>query len=119
MTIEIWINPACSKCRSAKADLDAAGVDYVERRYLEEPPSTAELAEVLDRLGLQPWEIARAADTKEAGIVLPKDAEHREQWIEALVANPRAIQRPIITASDGTTAVARDPETVAALIERG
>jgi len=48
MSIEIWINPACSKCRSAKADLDAAGVEYVERRYLEEPPTAAELAAVIE-----------------------------------------------------------------------
>jgi arsenate reductase len=119
MAVEIWINPACSKCRSAKADLDAAGIEYVERRYLEDPPTAAELAAVLDRLGLQPWEIARPAETKEAGIDLAKDAAHRDAWIAALVQNPRAIQRPIITASDGTTAVARDPETVASLIARG
>ncbi|MBO9520323.1 MAG: arsenate reductase [Nocardioidaceae bacterium] len=119
MTLEIWINPACSKCRSAKADLDAAGIEYVERRYLDEPPTSAELTAVLARLGLEPWDIARPAESKEAGIAFPKDAAHRADWIEALVDNPRAIQRPIITASDGTTAVARDPETVAALIERG
>ena len=119
MTVEIWINPACSKCRSAKADLDAAGIEYVERRYLEQPPTVEELGAVLDRLGLQPWEIARPAETKQAGITLAEDAAHRADWIAALVANPRAIQRPIITASDGTAVVARDPETVAAVIARG
>ncbi|MGO4256319.1 ArsC/Spx/MgsR family protein [Marmoricola sp. RAF53] len=118
MAVEIWINPACSKCRSAKADLDAAGVEYVERRYLDDPPTTAELGAVLDRLGLQPWEIARPAETREAGIAIAKDAEHRDAWIAALVAHPRAIQRPIITASDATTVVARDPATVAGVIAR-
>jgi len=118
MPVEIWMNPSCSKCRSAKADLDAAGVEYVERRYLDEPPTTAELTDVLGRLGLEPWDIARPAEIKEAGIALAKDAEHREAWIAALVANPRAIQRPIITASDATTVVARDPETVAAIVAR-
>lgn len=118
MSLEIWINPSCSKCRSAKADLDAAGVEYTERRYLDEPPSAAELAAVLDRMGLQPWDVARDKETREAGIDLPRDAAHREEWIAAMVAHPRTIQRPIITASDGTTAVARDPETVAALVAR-
>lgn len=118
MGMEIWINPACSKCRSAKADLDAAGVEYTERRYLESPPTPAELADVLDRMGLQPWDIARPRETRDAGIALPKDDAHRDDWIAALVAHPKAIQRPIITASDGTTAVARDPETVASLITR-
>ncbi|WP_350280323.1 ArsC/Spx/MgsR family protein [Kribbella sp. HUAS MG21] len=44
---------------------------------------------------------------------LPRDAEHRADWIAAMVANPILIQRPIITADDRTTAVARDPETLA------
>lgn len=118
MSVEIWINPACSKCRSAKADLDAAGIAYVERRYLEEPPTPAELGAVLDRLGLEPWEIARPAETRAAGITLAKDASHRAAWIEALIAHPKAIQRPIITASDATTVVARDPETVASIVAR-
>lgn len=118
MAVEIWINPSCSKCRTAKAELDAAGVEYVERRYLDEPPTTDELAGVLDRLGLEPWEVARPAETREAGIDLPKDAAHRDDWIAAMVTNPRVIQRPIITASDGETVVARDPETLAAVVDR-
>jgi arsenate reductase len=117
-TVEIWINPACSKCRTAKAELDAAGIDYVERRYLETPPTSAELADLVARLGLEPWDIARPAESREAGIDLPKDAAHREDWIAAMVADPRTIQRPIITATDGTAVVARDSETLAAVVER-
>lgn len=116
--VEIWINPACSKCRTAKAELDAAGVEYVERRYLDEPPTTAELADVLDRLRLEPWDVARPAEAREAGIDLPRDAAHREEWIAAMVAHPRVIQRPIITASDGTTVVARDAGTLADVVAR-
>ena len=116
--VEIWINPACSKCRSAKEHLDAAGIEYVERRYLDEPPTAEELAGVLDRLALEPWDLARPRETREAGIDLPRDAAHRDQWIEAMVADPRTIQRPIITAHDGTTVVARDAETLAAVVDR-
>ncbi len=116
--MEVWINPACTKCRVARAELDAAGISYTERRYLEDVPSTAELADVLDRMGLQPWDIARPKETKEAGITIPRDAAHREDWLAAMVADPRTIQRPIITADDGTTVVARDPETLADVIDR-
>ena len=116
--MELWINPSCTKCRVAKAELDAAGITYTERRYLEDVPTTAELAEVLTRMGLQPWDIARPRETKEAGITIPKDAEHREDWLAAMVANPRTIQRPIITADDGTTVVARDPETLADVVAK-
>lgn len=110
--MELWINPDCSKCRTAKAALDEAGVAYTERRYLDDPPTTAELAEVLDRMGLQPWDVARAKETREAGIDLPRDAAHRDDWLTAMVAHPRTIQRPIITADDGTTVVARDEESL-------
>ncbi len=117
-TVEIWINPACSKCRTARAWLDAAGIDYVERRYLEMPPTSAELAGVVARLGLEPWDIARPVETRAAGIDLPRDVAHREDWIAAMVADPRLIQRPIITATDGSAVVARDAETLASVVER-
>ena len=115
--MEIWLNPACSKCQTAVTELDAAGVDYTVRRYLDDPPTAAELAEVLDRLGLEPWDIARDKEAAEEGIDLPRSAEQRTAWLEALAAHPRALQRPIITAADGTTVVGRDPDSLATIID--
>ena len=114
--MEIWVNPACSKCRVALADLDAAGVDYTVRRYLDDPPTADELGEVVDRLGLEPWDVARAKETAEAGIDLPREPAQRAAWLAALAANPRALQRPIITAADGTTVIGRDPDSIATAI---
>ena len=116
--MEIWINPSCTKCRVAKSELDDAGIAYTERRYLDDVPTAAELADVLDRMALDPWDIARPKETKEAGIDLPKDAAHREDWLAAMVANPITIQRPIITLDDGTTLIARDEETLADVVRR-
>jgi arsenate reductase len=99
------------------ADLDAAGVDYTVRRYLDDPPTRAELEEVLAALGLEPWDIARPKESAEEGLALPRDAEHRAAWLDGLAAHPRALQRPIITAADGTAVVGRDPDSVAAAIE--
>jgi arsenate reductase len=114
--MEIWLNPACQKCRTAVATLDEAGIDYTVRRYLDDAPTPAELAEVLARLGLEPWDLARDKEAREEGIDLPKDADSRDAWLHALAAHPRAIQRPIITAADGTTVVGRDPEALAAVV---
>ena len=114
--MEIWLNPACSKCRTAVAELDAAGVDYTVRRYLDDPPSADELGAVVERLGLEPWDLARPREAAEVGIDVPRDAEHRAAWLEALAAHPRAIQRPVITAADGTTVVGRDPESLGRVI---
>ncbi|KAA1422773.1 arsenate reductase [Mumia zhuanghuii] len=115
--MEIWVNPACSKCRTAVSALDEAGVDYTVRRYLEDPPTVEELATVVDRLGLEPWDLARPKEAREAGLTaIAKDAEHRTAWLAGLAANPRAIQRPIITADDGTTVIARDDETLGSIL---
>jgi len=114
--MEIWLNPACQKCRTAISTLDEAGIDYTVRRYLDDVPTPAEIAEVLDRLGLDPWDIARAKEAKEEGIDLPKDAASRDAWFQALSAHPRAIQRPIITAADGTTVVGRDEAALARVV---
>jgi arsenate reductase len=113
--MEIWINPACSKCRTALSTLDEAGVDYTVRRYLDDPPTAEEIAAVLDRLGLQPWDITRTAEpvAKELGLsAWPRDAGGRDRWIAALAANPKLIQRPIITADDGTTVVGRTEDAL-------
>jgi arsenate reductase (glutaredoxin) len=84
--MEIRLDPGCSTCRPAVAELEAAGVEYAVGRYLDDPPTAAELGEVVARLGLEPWGVARAEEE-------------------------RAIQRPIITAADGTTVVARDEDS--------
>ena len=118
--MEIWINPACSKCRAATSSLDAAGIEYTVRRYLDEPPTRAELVDVLDRMGLEPWDITRTGEpvAREIGLHdLPKDAASRDRWLQALVDNPILIQRPILTADDGTTVVGRDADSLEKAID--
>ncbi|MGW2482967.1 ArsC/Spx/MgsR family protein [Streptomyces sp. NPDC001571] len=113
--MEIWINPACSKCRSAVDLLDAEGADYTVRRYLEDVPSSDEIRAVLDRLGLEPWDITRTqeAAAKELGLKdWPRDAAARERWVAALAEHPKLIQRPLITADDGTAVVGRTEAAV-------
>ena len=113
--MEIWVNPACSKCRAATSALDEAGIEYTVRRYLDEPPTPQELTEVLNRMGLEPWDITRTneAAAKEIGLKdIPRDAENRDRWISAMVEHPILIQRPIITSDDGTTVMGRDPDSV-------
>lgn len=119
--MEIWINPACSKCRSALTLLDEEGAEYTVRRYLDDPPTVDELRVVLDQLGLEPWDITRSreADAKELGVKdWPRDAAHRDRWITALAEHPRLIQRPLITADDGSAVVARTDEAVKDALSR-
>ncbi|WP_031513232.1 arsenate reductase family protein [Streptomyces sp. NRRL F-5123] len=113
--MEIWINPACSKCASALSLLDEEGAAYTVRRYLDDPPTAAELTALLERLGLEPWDITRTGEPAAAELGLDawdRDPAARARWIDALAAHPALIQRPIITADDGTAVVARSPEAV-------
>ncbi|KUJ54567.1 arsenate reductase [Streptomyces albus subsp. albus] len=119
--MEIWINPACSKCRGAITQLDAAGAEYTVRRYLEDVPGEDEIRAVLDRLGLEPWDITRTGEAvaEELGLKdWPREAGARDRWIAALSAHPKLIQRPIITAEDGSAVVARSEDAVREALSR-
>lgn len=129
--MEIWINPACSKCQSALTLLDAEAAQYTVRYYLEDPPTVQELGVVLQRLALEPWDITRLGEPAAAELGLaawPREAADRPRWIEALAAHPTLLQRPIITADEGaegaegaesdraTAVVGRSPESVRSIL---
>ncbi|TDB84170.1 arsenate reductase family protein [Actinomadura sp. KC216] len=109
--MEIWHNPRCSKSRAAKAALDEAGVEYTERRYLDEPPTADELDAVLKRIGAEPWDVARLNEPVAKELGLKSLERDRARWIEIMAANPVLIQRPIVL-TGGTAVVARDDASV-------
>ena len=89
--MEIWVNPACSKCRSATEAFDEAGVAYTVRRYLDEPPTRAELEDALARLGLEPWHITRVGEPEAVAVNgLARTEEARGEWVQALIDHPSA-----------------------------
>jgi arsenate reductase (glutaredoxin) len=95
--LEIWINPACSKWRSAIGLLDTEGADYTVRRHLEDVPSEDEIRDVLARLGLEPWDITRTQEAvaKKLGMKEWARIANRETVIaeSALPARPRTAPR--------------------------
>ena len=115
----VWFNPKCSKCRIAAEALDAAGVDYDVRRYLDEPPTRDELVDVLERLGLEPWDITRMGESRAAELGLAELPHDRDAWLDILAENPALIQRPIVVTDDGSAWIARDEETLTDVVERG
>jgi arsenate reductase len=114
--MELWHNPKCSKSRAAKSILDERGVDYVERRYLEDPPDVETLERVLTALRKQPWEIARMGEARAKELKLADRPHDRATWISLLAANPILIERPILIAGDGEAVVGRPPEAVKSLL---
>src|SRR5690606_28051761 len=104
-TVEMWNNPSCSKCAQARSTLDGALVPYRLRAYLDEPPTVEELTEVLRRLGVPPWEICRTGEPAAVAMGMadwPRDEASVPRWIEAMVASPELIQRPILLLDDGS-----------------
>ena len=117
--MEMWNNPSCSKCAAARKTLEQARVPVRLRAYLDDPPTTTELADVLDRLGAQPWDICRLGEPAAEGLGMagwPRDEVSAARWLEAMVEHPELIQRPIILLDDGGAVVARTPEALAAII---
>jgi arsenate reductase len=116
--MEMWINPKCSKCRTALAEAEGAGAQFTERRYLENPPTAVELDEVLRKLGKEPWDVTRMKEPLAAELGLAKKPRDRAAWIEMLTKNPSLLERPIIVRDDGQAFVARDPETLKKALAR-
>lgn len=114
--MELWHNPRCSKSRQAKALLEERGVAYTERRYLEDPPTAAELDAVLTALDVEPWDLARMNEQVAKDLELRGLAHDRARWIAVLAEHPILIERPILVTGDGRAALGRPPEALAALL---
>jgi arsenate reductase len=113
-TVTIWHNPRCSKSRSAVALLEEKGVDAEVMKYLDTPPSKEELVEMLKMLGISARELMRTKETiyKELNL---KDENNEDKLIEAMVDNPKLIERPIVI-KDGKAAIGRPIENIVELL---
>jgi len=113
--VTIWHNPRCSKSRNAVALLEEQGVEAEIVKYLDTPPSKKELVEMLKMLGLSARELMRTKEAiyKELGL---KDVTDENTLIEAMVANPKLIERPIVI-KEGKAAIGRPIENIIELIK--
>ena len=77
MKTTIWHNPRCSKSRQTLALLEERGISPAVRLYLDDAPSIAEMTEVLQQLGIKPWEILRRGEQVFKALRLDKDTAPR------------------------------------------
>lgn len=115
MIVKIYHNPRCSKSRETLKLIQAKGIQPEVIEYLKHPPTTAELQDILQKLGLQPRELMRTkeAEYKENGLDDPSLSDL--ELIEAMIRIPKLIERPIVLAND-KAAVGRPPENVLAIL---
>ncbi len=107
----IYHNPRCSKSRRALELLRGRGVEPHIIEYLKTPPSFKELADLLERLGLEPRDIMRKKEKLYAELDLQRTTLGRDQLIQALAEHPALLERPIVLAA-GRAALGRPPENV-------
>lgn len=114
--VVIWHNPRCTKSRQTLELLRQRGVEPEVRKYLEDPPSAAELAEVLERLGMGPRDLLRKKEAPYRELGLGDPARTDEDIIAAMAGAPILIERPVVVRGDRAV-LGRPPENVTALFE--
>jgi arsenate reductase (glutaredoxin) len=115
--VVVWYNPRCSKCRGAEELLAAYGVPARRVRYLDDPPSAAEITRVLTLLGAaDPRVLMRISEPRYIELELA-DATAGE-LIDAMARHPELIERPVVIWADRAV-IARPPELLLPLLGTG
>lgn len=96
----IFHNPRCGTSRTALAALRDAGIEPTVIKYLETPPTRAELAELLEAAGLKPSEAIRRKELVFGELGLAGATE--DQLLDAMASHPILIERPIVVTDKGT-----------------
>jgi arsenate reductase len=78
-----------------------AGIAPHVIEYLKSPPSRAELSGLIVRAGLTPRELLREKGTPYAELGLDDEALTDDQLIDAMMAHPILINRPLVVTSNG------------------
>ncbi len=108
------MNPACSKCRTALSILQERNVEADEVRYLDAPPTVADLQELMQRLSIEdPRLMMRTGEPVYAELAL-EDCEGGA-LLEAIAQHPILLERPIFVVGDRAV-IARPPERVLELL---
>jgi arsenate reductase len=112
----IYHNPRCSKSRQALSMLEEKGIKPEVILYMDTPPSASQLEQVIHQLGITPRELLRRGEDEYRELNLAEPTLTDSQLIDAMVAHPKLIERPIIV--KGSRAVlGRPPENVLTLIK--
>ena len=92
-----------------------AGENPTVIEYLNEPPDKETIRSIINSLGISANELARTKEPKFAELNLGDNNTDEEALINAMVAHPILIERPIVIA-DGKAVIGRPPENVLAII---
>lgn len=111
MSVEIYHNPRCSKSRQTLQLLKDHGVEPMVIEYLKTPPDRAALERILKMLRIEPRDLMRKKEQEYKDNNLGDPNLTRDQLIDAMLAHPKLIERPIVI-KNGKAALGRPPEQV-------
>ncbi|APP87364.1 arsenate reductase (glutaredoxin) [Xanthomonas hortorum] len=116
MTLTIYHNPACGTSRNTLEMMRQSGEHPVVIEYLQTPPTREKLVELIVAMGMAPRELLREKGTPYAELGLDNPALTNEQLVDAMMAHPILINRPIVVSNRGV-ALCRPSEKVLALLD--
>ncbi|HST76763.1 MAG TPA: arsenate reductase (glutaredoxin) [Acetobacteraceae bacterium] len=111
MTVTIYHNPACGTSRNVLGLIRDSGEEPVVIEYLKTPPTRAELVGLIRRMGIPVRDVLRRKGTPYDALGLDDPALTDDQLIDAMMAHPILINRPIVVTPLGAM-LCRPSETV-------
>lgn len=114
-SIIIYHNPRCSKSRETLALLEAQSNDLEIVKYLETPPTAEQLQNIIKLLGFDSARQLMRTNEELYKTLKLKEQSNEALLLQAMVENPKLIERPIVLAN-GKAAIGRPPESVLAII---
>ena len=117
MRVTIYHNPACGTSRNTLALIRATGVEPEIVHYLETPLGREELVALFERMGVTPRDVLREKGTPYTELGLGNPSLSVEQSIEAMVAHPVLLNRPIVVSAKGAK-LCRPSEEVLSILDQ-
>ena len=96
MSVTIYHNPACGTSRNVLGLIRNSGEEPTVIEYLKHPPTRADLVSLIARMGITPRALLRRKGTPYDELGLDDPALTDEQLIDAMMAHPILINRPIV-----------------------
>lgn len=117
MSAEVVIhhNPACGTSRKVLAMIREAGIEPRIVRYLETPPDREQLLALIAATGQPARALLRRKEPLCAQLGLDDPAVTEERVVDAMLAHPILVERPIVRSPLGAR-LCRPPEAVLALL---
>ncbi|ANH08685.1 arsenate reductase (glutaredoxin) [Shinella sp. HZN7] len=101
MDVIIYHNSDCGTSRNTLAMIRNAGVEPHVIEYLKTPPSRLMLVQLIQRMGISMRDLLREKGTPYAELGLGDPNLAEDQLLDAMMAHPILINRPIVVSPKG------------------